>query len=60
MSSPKVIFNYNCIETVIECQNNEEFEEIIKRFKIERGFKLIIYFMSKMRKKFLKSRLLKI
>ena len=37
MSTPKVIFNYNCIETVIECQNNEEFEEIIKRFKIERG-----------------------
>jgi len=37
MLSPKVIFNYNCIKTVIECKNNEKLEEIIKRFKAKRG-----------------------
>ena len=37
MLSPKVIFNYNCIKTVIECKNNEKLEDIIKRFKAKRG-----------------------
>ena len=37
MLSPKVIFNYNCIKTVIECKNNEKLEGIIERFKAKRG-----------------------
>lgn len=35
----KVIFDYNCEKTIIECNNNEILENIIKRFKEKRSLK---------------------
>ena len=32
----KVIFDYNCEKTIIECDNDETMEEIIQRFRTER------------------------